>query len=427
MTLTDRPHKSFGLRLYLGLTERGAGLAQRHLKKRLKRGKEDPDRIGEKEGRPTLPRPDGPLVWLHAVGVGEVLALPGLAQALRQAASGLTVLITSSSRTSAQALAPNLPDGVLHQYLPLDIGPWRRAFLDHWRPDLSVWAERDLWPGFICELAHRRIPLALVNGRMDEASYRAKQRLSGLFRDLYSKFDLVEAQDNESAHHFAQLGSPDPQVTGSLKTAAAPLADQPQTRTQLETLFQGRPIWIAASTHLGEEEIIAHAHQMVLDKQPNACLILAPRDPDRAQEAQAELQTHTINAEILPNDNIPTQTEQAYIVAQIGQLGLWYRLADRAFVGGSLCDVGGHNPWEPARLDAAILHGTNIQNFEPDYAALHAENAALQINDAADLARALIDQATLGMRANAANLANRNADLPRAMARRLLALMGIHA
>ncbi len=179
------------LRAWLALSPWLAPLARRHLLRRLARGKEDPARFREKLGQPSLPRPDGPLIWMHAVGVGEVLALPGLVTAIRARRSDVQVLITSSSRTSAEALAPNLPDGARHQFLPLDSLPFVHRFLDHWRPDLSVWAERDIWPAMVAETARRGIPLVLINGRMNAASYRAKTRARGLFRDLYARFAAI--------------------------------------------------------------------------------------------------------------------------------------------------------------------------------------------------------------------------------------------
>ncbi len=421
---SSHPHAGLALRAYLALTVLGAPFATRHLRGRLARGKEDPGRWHEKRGLASAARPEGPLVWLHAVGVGEVLALPGLASALQAERPELNVLITSSSRTSADALAPNLPPGVIHQFLPLDIPRWRRRFLDHWRPDLSVWAERDLWPGFLHDLGRRGVPLALVNGRMDAKSADGKARAKGLFADLYNRFDLIETQDQTTARHIADFGVPEARiaVTGSLKTAAAPLADHPN-RHAVQAALAGRRLWLAASTHPGDEPTLAAAHRLLLDQDPDACLILAPRNPAEAEAARRGLQHHGLDAEILPDTNLPPRPAQAYIVARIGQLGLWYRLADTAFIGGSLAEIGGHNPWEPARLDCAILHGPHIWNFAEDYATLHAEKAARQITSAEDIATALTDPATAGMRSRAAALAERNAALPVQMARRLLALM----
>ena len=422
--MAEAPRTRFTLRAYLALAALAAPVARRHLQARLARGKEDPERWHEKRGVASAPRPEGPLVWLHAVGVGEVLALPGLAGALREERPGLSVLITSSSRTSAEALAPNLPEGAIHQFLPLDVPRWRRRFLDHWRPDLAVFAERDLWPGFIWEAQRRGIPLALVNARVNADSARAKTRAKGLYADLLTRFALIEAQDDATALALAGLGAPESRlaVTGSLKTAAAPLADRPE-RAEVEAVLAGRRLWLAASTHPGDEAVVAEAHAMLLARDPTACLILAPRNPADAEAARRGLERRGIDAAVLPETNLPPRPAQAYVVARIGQLGLWYRVAPAAFVGGSLSEVGGHNPWEPARLDCAILHGPNTWNFAADYAALDGAGAAREVRSASDLAEALGDPATPEMRPHAAALAERNAALPQEMARRLIALM----
>ncbi len=419
------PDRSILLPLWLGLSRGLAPVARWHLARRLRRGKEDPARVAEKMGQPSAPRPDGRLVWMHAVGVGEVLALPALATALRDRDPAITVLITSSSRTSAQALAPNLPDGVLHQFLPLDALPFVRAFLDHWRPDLSVWAERDLWPAMIVESHRRGIPLAIVNGRMTARSHRSKARAPGLFRALYGRFSHVGVQDAESARNFEALGA-DPVtivITGSLKAAAPPLADQPEARDRLTRALQGQHVWIAASTHPDEEPLIAQAHRQLLDADPTACLILAPRDPNRGQQVLETLRAAGIDAGLIAPGNHLDGRRQAHVLAAIGQLGLWYRLARAAFVGGSWDGTGGHNPNEPARLNCPILHGPNVANFAEDYAAYHEARAARLVRDPADLVAALSDPALSRMAEPAAQVARRGTGVAGAEAERLLALM----
>lgn len=423
-TLAERVTTGVTLAAYLAATALAGPFARRHLRARIGRGKEHPERWPEKRGLASAARPEGRLAWLHAVGVGEVLALPALASALREARPGLAVLITSSSRSSAEALAPNLPDGVIHQFLPMDVRRWRRRFLDHWRPDLAVFAERDLWPGFIAETHRRGIPLALVNARLDAASARAKARAFGLYADLLGRFALIEAQDAASAERLAGLGAPEGRlsVTGSLKSAAPPLADRPE-REAVAKALAGRRVWLAASTHPGEEELAAEAHLALLASDPSACLILAPRDPGRAAEVSRALAGLGLRAPLLPEDNLPPEPAPAHVVARIGQLGLWYRLADAALVGGAFGPTGGHNPWEPARLDCAILHGPNVANFAADYAALHAAEAAREVGSPGALAEALADPETAALRPRAAALAAANAELPRAMAGRLLALI----
>jgi 3-deoxy-D-manno-octulosonic-acid transferase len=412
------------LAAYLGLSALAAPALALHLARRTARGREDPARVSEKRGRPSRPRPPGPLVWLHAVGVGEALVLPGLARALADARPGLGVLVTSSSRSSAAALAPALPPGAVHQFLPLDARPWRRRFLDHWRPDLAVFAERDLWPGLIWEADRRGIPLALVNARVDARSARAKARVRGLYADLLGRFALIEAQDAASAVHLAALGAPAGRLaaTGSLKRAAPPLPDRPE-RAAVAAALRGRRLWLAASTHPGEESAAARAHRLLRARDPAAVLVIAPRDPARAGAAAAAAAAEGLPAARLPAGNLPLPEAPVLIVPRIGELGLWYRLADAAFVGGSLAPVGGHNPWEPARLGAAILHGPEVANFAADYAELAAARAARRIDGAEALAAALADPELALMPPRARALAVAAEAMLPALAARLLALV----
>ena len=203
--MADPFAKGLVLRTYLAASHLVGPLGRWHLARRLARGKEDPARWREKLGVASVARPKGPVVWLHAVGVGEALALPGLARVLMAERPGLAVLITTSTRTSADALAAPLPPGCQHQFLPLDAAPFVARFLDHWQPDLAVWAERDIWPALVVATARRGVAQLLVNGRMSAGSYRAKVRAGGLYRDLYRIMASVGVQDTGSATHFAAL------------------------------------------------------------------------------------------------------------------------------------------------------------------------------------------------------------------------------
>lgn len=424
--MPDLPRLPLSLRAWLALSHLVPLVAPALLARRRARGKEDPDRMAEKLARPGVPRPAGRLVWMHAVGLGEVLALPALAVALRVLIPGLSVLITSSTRGSAEALAANLPEGALHQFLPLDCPSHARRFLDHWRPALSLWAERDVWPALVTETRARDIPLALINGRMNAASLRSKLRARRGFAALYGLFDHIGVQDEASAAHFAALGVT-AEVTGGLKAGALPLADLPGIRAANATALAGRRLWLAASTHPGEEAVAAAAHRALLAADPGAVLVIAPRQPARAGEALAACAAEGLVAQLLPADGrIPADlpAAAALVVGRLGQMGLWYRLADAAFVGGSLAPVGGHNPFEPARLDCAVLHGPDTGNFAEDYAAFHAAGAALPVGDAAALAAALADAAGLAaLRSRAAAVADRGVPALEHVADRLVALM----
>jgi len=207
--------RGLALRGYLAASYLIPLLAPTLLRRRLKRGKEHPTRWHEKLGRAV-----GPLVWLHAVGLGEVLSLRGLITAMAAARPDLSFLVTSTTAISANVFAKNAPPRTIHQFLPLDAPQYRRRFLDHFRPDLCIWAEQDLWPGMVSDLGRRTIPQCIVAARMNARSFSSHQKAKGLYRDLYGAMTLITAQDPQTAEHLKALGAA-VEVTGSLKPAAA--------------------------------------------------------------------------------------------------------------------------------------------------------------------------------------------------------------
>jgi 3-deoxy-D-manno-octulosonic-acid transferase len=371
------------LRAALALRTVAAPFGLTILRRRLARGKEDPARWREKLGEATQARPEGPLVWLHAVGLGEVLALRGLIAAMAARRADLSFLVTSTALTSARAFAGQSPPRTVHQFLPLDLpGPARR-FLDHWRPALSVWAEQDLWPGLVADTARRNIPLALVNARMDARAFAARSRARGLYRDLYARFSLIAAQDKATAGHLAALGADGVAVTGSLKPGAGALDCDRAELARLAPLMSGRAPWLAASTHAADEAVALAAAAAL----PQRLLVLAPRDPSRGAAIAAEAAARGLAATRRSAGQGPDAA--VWIVDTIGEMGLWYRLCPEALIGGRA--IGGHSPWEAASLGAAVLHGPDPANFAPDYVALHAAGAAREVADAAALVAALAE------------------------------------
>lgn len=415
---------SFGILAWTVAGHALSPLAGPILRRRLGRGKEDPTRWREKLGEPSASRPAGRLAWLHAVGLGEVLALRGLIAEMSDRAPDLSFLVTSTARSAAIATARNLPPRTIHQFLPLDLPGPRRRFLDHWRPDLSVWAEQDLWPGLVAETAAHGIPLALVNARMNADAYRRRARARWLYAPLLGAFDLIAAQDTATARHLEALGAPSPvSVTGSLKPAAPPLADDPQARTEVEAILGTRPLWLAASTHAEDEGVALSAHRVITESAPEVLLILVPRIPARGPEIADAARAAGLVPAIRSEGVLPGPGTQVYIADTIGELGLWYRLAPAALVGGSFGAVNGHNPWEPARLGCAILHGPRTANFADDYASLHAAGAAILLRSASDIAAALADPSLARIADSARAVADAHATRVHDLACDLLELM----
>ncbi len=393
------------LRAYLIAVRVAAPLIPGYLQRRLKRGREDPMRWREKLGEASLQRPDGPMIWMHAVGLGEVMALRGLITTLGSLRPDMSFLVTSSALSSAQAFAGNTPPRTLHQFLPLDTPGAVAKFLDHWHPNLSIWAEQDLWPGAVVAAHRRGIPLALINARMNARAFAARSKYQSLYADLYSRFAHISAQDAETAQYLRQLGAATVDVTGSLKAGAGQLADQPTKRSALSVAFAGRHLWCAAATHAADEQMIIEAQATLLAQDPAHLLILAPRDPARRDAIVAACTAAGLAVALRSAGAVATQKHAVYLADTFGEMGLWYRLCPKAFVGGSMGDTGGHNPWEAAYLGCAVLHGPNVANFSSDYAAIHAAGAATEVADAPTLLVALNDPALQEKAARAQALA----------------------
>lgn len=355
-------------------------IAKFYLRARLRRGKEHPQRWREKLGEASMPRPKGRLIWLNAVGLGEVLALRGLIDALAVTDPDLSFLITSSGQSSAQVLAENMPPRTRHQFLPLDAPTYVRAFLDHWQPDLSIWVEQELWPNAVFLTAQRQVPLIYLNARLTERGAAQRAKFGGLYAAVLTKFSLITAQDDGTAQSIQQFGLPRPLVAPSLKRAAPALAFDLQVFTDLSAALAGRKPWLVASSHLADETVALAAHMRHLMRDPSALLVIVPRDPLRGTDVAQAARDMGLKVGLRSTQPEICDDVQVYIADKFGELGIWYRLCAIALIGGTFCHTEGHNPWEAAKLGAAILHGPRYANFENDFALLHANKAALCIS-----------------------------------------------
>jgi len=393
--------------LYRMLTRPLGPIAIFYLAQRRKRGKEDPIRFRERRGLTSAVRPQGPLIWLHAASVGEATAALGLIEHLLTSRPELTILVTTGTITSARLLASRLPARARHQFAPADVPRWITRFLDHWHPDLAFWVESELWPNLVLATHARGVPMVLVNGRLSARSYRRWRRWPGLIRPMMRAFDLCLAQDHQQTERFHSLGARQVAMLGDLKGAAAPLPCERSELLQLRIRIGQRSVWLAASTHAGEEEIAGRVHRDLAAKFPSLLTIIVPRHPARADAIAAMLRAQGLRiASRAPGEPITRETD-VYLADTIGELGLFYRLSGIAFIGGSLVAKGGHNPLEAARLDCAVLHGPDMSNCTEMAAALAAAGAAETVTDAETLARAvaelLSDRHLRAERAAAAN------------------------
>jgi 3-deoxy-D-manno-octulosonic-acid transferase len=372
------------LRAYRRLTTAGTPLARLLLSHRLRRGKEHPERVSERRGHPAMDRPDGPLIWVHGASVGEMLAVIPLVDRMR--ARGFGVLVTSGTLTSAELAQDRLPEGAIHQFIPLDAPRFIRRFLDHWRPDLALFAESDLWPNLIMESASRGIPLVLVNGRLSERSFQRWRKAPASIGALLRNFDLCLAQSATDADRYTELGAPRVRMTGNLKLDVPAPPANANDFAAIRASVGRRPVVAAASTHPGEEAMVIDAHRQLRGSFPSLLTILVPRHPDRGAGVVDIATVGGLNAVLRSSGYLPDRGTDLYIADTIGELGMIYRLAPIVFIGGSLVRHGGQNPIEAAKLGAAILHGPHVWNFGEIYSALDAAKGAEQVEDAGQLA-----------------------------------------
>jgi 3-deoxy-D-manno-octulosonic-acid transferase len=382
------------LRAYRALMTLAEPLAPWLLARRAARGKEDSARLGERLGRTSIARPDGAVVWLHGVSVGESLSLLPVIERIRAETPGTTVLVTSGTVTSANLLARRLPAGVIHQFAPVD-GPSAAArFLDHWRPDAALFAESELWPNLILGARARGVKLGLISARITEKTARAWARRPAAARALLGAFDLVLPQDKASGLRLRDLGArPGPIL--NLKYVAAPL---PASAERLP--LAGRRMLLAASTHAGEETLIASAAPA------GVLLVIAPRHPDRGAAVEAQIKALGLRTARRSVGEPLTAETEVYIADTLGEMGMLFAQADVAVIGGSFTPgVGGHNPLEPARLGVPAISGPDVFNFADVYAEM-AKEGAVTIADAdalpSAIAHLLGDDRAAGIQADAA-------------------------
>lgn len=337
--------------------------APSYLEKRAERGKEEPIRIGERYGIASHERPNGVLLWIHAASVGEARSALALINSVSENHVNWHILITTGTVSSARIISAELPSNAFHQYLPLDVSSWVKSFLDHWQPNAVVWMEQEIWPNMLGEIHQRAIPAILANGRLTESSYKRWTWLKPMAKSLLVPFRNIYAQSEYDGERYEKLSGKKVLIKGNLKYAAEPLPYKPIAFDTLAKEINGRPIWLAASTHLGEEFVIAKTHKLVLERYPDALLVIIPRHPDRGEQIINDLNESGLTIACRSFKDPISPDTQAYLADTFSELGLFYRLCNIVFVGGSLMPIGGHNLIEPAQLNCAISYGPHMDNF----------------------------------------------------------------
>lgn len=375
---------SIGLKLYAGLTRLVHAAAPALLRGRVRQGKEDAARWRERLGETRMPRPEGAVVWIHGVSVGESLSALPVIEKLRAERPDLNVVITTATTTSAEILARRLPAGVIHQFAPIDTPQAAEAFLGHWRPALAVFIESDIWPNLLAGLSMRRVPYALLSARITEKTYNGWQAWRGAMKQVLSGYSLVMAQDRASAQRLQAMGV-NTGAIANLKTIGAPLDVDEAALAAFDAMAGERRILLAASTHYGEDALIAHALEPCI--RDGDLLILVPRHPLKAADIRIDIEALGLHVAQRSLKEPPAAAIQVYLADTLGELGLFFSMADLIIMGGSFqSGVGGHNPLEPARLGKSVITGPDTFNWQGVFDELIEAGGAFRVDNASDLA-----------------------------------------
>lgn len=381
--------RPFPLRLYAAAAGLLGPIAYYRVKAKLRLHGIDTVRFKERMGRATAARPEGRLIWFHAASVGESLSVLRLIAHMGEAQDDWHFLITSGTATSGKILSERLPPRCVHQFAPIDTGAAVGRFLAHWQPDLAVFVESEFWPNMLLKTRDAGVPMALVNARISDRSARGWGRFAATARRLLGVFSLIHCQDRRTEAHLRGLGLPQAAAGRNLKALSGPLPVDDAALDEMRGALAGRPLWLASSTHPGEDEIVLEAHRALLVDHPDLALILVPRHPERADAIAGLIGDAGLAGARRSEGARPDPDIQVYLADTLGEMGLWYALSPITCLCGSFVPVGGHNPYEPAHAGSALIHGPQYANFTDTYAELRQARASVEVAGAEALAGAV--------------------------------------
>jgi len=336
-----------------------------YMASRAGRGRDERSRRRERYGYSRIPRPAGPLVWIHAAGEAETAAVISLVDTVLM--HGIKVVLTTGTVSSAGLAAERLGDRVIHQFVPIDFKPAISRFLDHWQPDLAIMAESEMWPMRILELGQRRVPQVLVNGRMSDRAFASWSKRYNIAEALFENLSLVVAQSERDAERFQKLGARPVKISGNLKVDVVP---PPCDRAELQRVLDSvanRACWAALRTMPGEEAAVADAHKRLKVRYPDLLSVVVPTDPQRGDEIAAALAESGLIVSRRGRGDAITPKTDILLGDTRGETGIYARLSEVAFVGGSLSACGGQNPLDSVLCGCAVLTGEDISYHREIY------------------------------------------------------------
>lgn len=361
-----------------------------YIKKRQLNGKEDPKRANERIGQPSKERPEGKLIWLHGASVGESLSMLPLINKLLENYPDAHIMVTTGTVTSADVMNKRLPQRAFHQYIPIDNPTFVSRFLNHWKPDLVLWFESDLWPALLSGIKRKKIPLILVNGRISNKSFKRWQQFDFISKELLDCFTFCLGQSDEDAYRLRVLGAKEAICLGNLKYAGINPPVDAEKKAEIANQIGNRPLWAVISTHSDEELQIGKFLNQAINEVPNLFTIIAPRHPNRGTEIQEQLENLGLKTALRSKGEKITKDTNVYIADTIGEVGIWYDMSPIVFIGGSLIPHGGQNFIEPSRFRDAVIVGPHMHNFTDAMNRAKKANAIIQVQDAAELKNTVI-------------------------------------
>ena len=378
---------SYGLRFYLFLSFLLDPIYFIYQLISVLRGKENPKRLWERWVTKQIKRPSGKLIWLHAASVGESLSLLPLIEKIIADNPKINILITSTTKTSAEILEKISEPQIIHRMAPYDTFFVSKRFLKYWEPDLAVRVESEIWPRILLELKKNKIPNFLLNARFSKKSILRIEKQADAASFLFSLFDRIHVQEKSTKETLTKVGveSQKIKVTGSLKDSREILPVDEDIIKQFQTVIGEQKIWLSACTHPGEDEIVLKAHKKI-----GGLLLIAPRHIERGKQIARLSRSMGFSTQLRSKSaNIRAETA-VYIADTMGEMGTWYSLSRAAFIGGSLVDKGGHNPVEAVQLNTFILHGPHIYNSEEKYDKLQEVGLCFQVSGEKDIVQQIL-------------------------------------
>ena len=358
---------------------------RRYIEKRKQKGKEDVNRFNERIGRPSMPRPEGKLFWLHGASVGESVSMLPLINKILETYSDAHVMVTTGTVTSADVMQKRLPERAFHQFIPIDNPIFTTRFVKYWQPDVALWFESEFWPAVLSSIKRKNIPLILINGRISNKTFKRWQQFDFVCKELLDCFNLCLGQSEEDAYRLRVLGAKETLCLGNLKYAGLPLPIDEKSKKDLVKQIGNRHFWLASSTHDDEEIRIAKVHKRMKDKFPDLLTIIAPRHPSRGEDIAQEINKIGLSTALRSKGEKITPQTDVYIANTIGEMGLWYDLAKIVFIGGSLIPHGGQNFIEPSRVRDAVVVGPHMHNFTDAMNRAKKADAVMQVTDTVEL------------------------------------------